>query len=422
MARFFNGNGLTMNSFSAQLTQVRSNQPAAPIWQSEAVRAGHYIFTSAVLATDWKHGIAPEATVDERFPYFGSEIERQTDYIMRSISRTLQAAGSGLHLVAKAHVFILDCADFLGFDRVWNKYFRSPPTRTTVGPAGLLIPGARIEISVIALAEESGLKPEPAVSNAPRPLTKKVEAMKAGDFVFTSGQLAHDAKNGVPPEAAGSAGGPDLIRQSAYTIKNMTQSIGAAGATPGQVIKGQALLLDARQESELLVAWREAFADNPALSVLGVGSLLVGGTLLEIDLTAYLGKDIRLPSRKAQHGPVAIGCGSLVFSAGIYPGFDTGKLPAECVVPAPYPHYSSAIRLQTEWVLKRLDAALREVGSDLEHVAKAQVFLSDLADFAVFDDVWREHFKVPPARSVVKTSGLPVDGARIAIEVYAATA
>src|SRR5262245_6105751 len=260
--------GVTMhNSSSPRLTQIRSQQPAAPIWQSEAVRVGPYIFTSAVLATDWKHGVAPEATVDQRFPYFGSEIERQTDYIMRSISRTLQAAGSGLHLVAKANVFILDCADFLGFDRVWNNYFRAPPTRTTVGSAGLLIPGARIEISVIALAEDSGLKVQPAVSNAPRPLAKKVEAMRAGEFVFTSGQLAHDAKNGVPPEAAGAGERPDLTKQSAYTIKNMTRSLRAAGASPQQVIKGQALLLDARQQSEFLVAWRHAFADRPALSV-----------------------------------------------------------------------------------------------------------------------------------------------------------
>lgn len=406
----------------AALVQIRSAQPAAPVWQAEAVRAGNYIFTSAALATDWKNGIAPEATVDPRFPYFGSEIERQTDYIMRSLSRTLQAAGSGLHLVAKAHVFILDCADFLGFDRVWNKYFRAPPTRTTVGPAGLLVPGARIEISVIALAEDSGLRLEPAVSNAPRPLTKKVEAMKADEFVFTSGQLAHDAKNGVPPEAAGKGGAADLTLQSAYTIKNMTQSIGAAGASPAQVIKGQALLLDARQESEMLAAWRKSFGDNPALAVVGVGSLLVGGTLLEIDLTAYLGNDLRLPAKKAPQGPAAIGCGSLVFSAGIYPGFDTGKFPPECVVPAPYPHYSSAIRLQTEWILKRLATALAEVGSDLEHVAKAQIFLTDLSDFAVFDEVWRENFKVPPALSVVQTSGLPLEGARVAIEVYAATA
>lgn len=412
-----------MNSFSpSKLTQVHTHQVAAPIWQAEAVRAGQFVFTSGVLPTDWKHGIAPEARVDAQFPFFGSEIERQTDYILRSISQTLQAAGSGLHLVAKAHVFILDCADFLGFDRIWNKYFSAPPTRTTVGPAGLLIPGARIEIAVIALAEDSGLKVQPAVSNAPRPLTKKVEAIRAGDFVFTSGQLAHDAVNGVPASAAGLGGRADIAKQTTYTITNMVQSIGAAGATPEQVIKGQALLLNARQGNEFVEAWQSTFADSPALAILGVGSLLVGGTLLEIDLTAYTGAELRLPSRKSPYGPEAVGCGDLVFSRGMYPGFDTGNLPRECIVPKPYPHYSSAIRLQTEWVLTRLDAALREVGSDLEHIAKAQIFLTDLSDFATFDQVWREHFKVAPARSVVKASGFPVEGARIAIEAYAVTA
>jgi enamine deaminase RidA (YjgF/YER057c/UK114 family) len=56
-------------------------------------------------------------------------------------------------------------------------------------------------------------------------LTKKVEAMRAADLVFTSGQLAHDAKNGVPPEAAGAAGRADFTKQSTYTIKNMTQPL-----------------------------------------------------------------------------------------------------------------------------------------------------------------------------------------------------
>ena len=120
--------------------------------------------------------------------------------------------------------------------------------------------------------------------------------------------------------------------------------------------------------------------------------------------------------------PEAIGCGELVFSAGIFPGFDSGEMPPECVVHAAYPHYASSIQLQTEWVLARLDAALRKVGSDLAHVAKAQVFLTDLNDFAIFDDVWRAHFQTAPARSVVKASPLPVPGARIAVEVIALAA
>jgi enamine deaminase RidA (YjgF/YER057c/UK114 family) len=245
--------------------------------------------------------------------------------------------------------------------------------------------------------------------------------MRGGDLVFTSGQLAHNAVSGVAPEAMGPAGRVDLAKQTTYTLNNLLGSLKAAGASADQVVKCQALLLDASEERTYLGAWHEKFSNRPALSVLGVGSLLVGGTVLEIDLTAYVGDDLRLPSEFSRRGPEAIGCGDIVFSAGIFPGFDTGELPPECRVHPAYPHYSSAIRLQTEWVLKRLDHALRGVGSDLAHVAKAQVFLTDLDDFAQFDEVWREHFAVPPARSVVGTSGFAVKDARIGVEVYALT-
>jgi enamine deaminase RidA (YjgF/YER057c/UK114 family) len=132
------------------------------------------VFTSAQLATDWVNGIAPEACVNPEFPYFESSIVKQTDYILRALSRTLQASGSSLDNVVKAHVFLDDCADFLGFDRVWNLYFQEPPTRTTVGAAGLLVPGAKIEISLIAIIPGRGMLKRSARSDAPRPLTKKV--------------------------------------------------------------------------------------------------------------------------------------------------------------------------------------------------------------------------------------------------------
>lgn len=401
---------------------INSSKPTAPIWQSDAVRAGPFIFTSAALPTDWKGGIHPDAAIDEHFPYFASAAERQTDYILRTLSRTLIHAGSALDRVVKANVFLTDSTDFPGFDRVWKRYFQNPPTRTTVGAAGLLVPGARLEISLTALASDSGIVGEPATSDAPRPLTKKVEAMRAGDFVFTSGQLAHNAVDGVPPEAAGPVGQIDIGKQTTYTIGNMTRSLAAAGASLADVVKAQALPLDARREPGILHAWRDAFARLPALGVPGIGSLLVTDTIIEIDLTAYTGGEIRYSPQTTARGPEAIGCGDLVFSAGIFPGMDNGKLPPESVVHPAYPHYSSAITLQTEWVLARLDAALRSVGSDLAHIAKAQVFLTDLNDFALFDEVWRRHFPTPPARSVVKTSGLSVEGARIAIEVVAVTA
>jgi enamine deaminase RidA (YjgF/YER057c/UK114 family) len=404
-----------------KIIAFRSGETPAPFCQSEAVRAGPFIFTSAKLATDWKSGIVPEAHINPEQPYLGDSAELQTDYIMRSLVRTLHQAGSTLEHVVKAHVFLREGSAFGGFDRVWKRYFTAPPTRTTVGADGLLVPDARLEISLIALAADTGLKHTAASSDGPRPLTKKVEAMRGGDFVFTSGQLAHDAVSGVAEEAKGPGGAVDFAKQTTYTLNNLLRSLKAAGANADQVIKCQALLLDASDEKSYMGAWGGKFSNRTALSVLGCGSLLVGGTALEIDLTAYVGSDLRLPAAIGPRGPEAIGCGDLVFSAGVFPGFDTGELPEECKVHPAYPHYSSPIRLQTEWVLKRLDRALRCVGSDLAHVAKAQVFLTDLNDFAQFDDVWRQYFPTPPARSVVGSSGLAVKDARIAVEVYALT-
>lgn len=397
------------------LQTVRSAAPQSPVHQSEAVIAGPLVFTSAQLATDWVHGIALEAKSNPEFPYFESDIVKQTDYILRALSRTLQAAGSSLQHVVKAHVFLTDCTDFLGFDRVWNLFFKEPPSRTTVGINGLLVPGARIEISLIAIVPGHGVERQPAHSNAPRPMTKKVEAMAAGDFVFTSGQLAHNARDGVPPEAAGVDGALDIRKQSRYTLLNLNQSLQAAGASAEQVIKTQALLLDANQQAEYEAAWTDEFKVSPAYSAVGIGSLLVGGTEIEIDLTAYRGTDT--PRRIEVDGRVqAVSCGGFVFTSGILPGVIGSDIAAGLIPHPAYPYYSSAIRVQTEEVVKRLKDLLTEAGSGLEQLVKVQVFLTDMADFEVFDQVWRSHFGVPPARSVVKTSGLPLAGARIAIE------
>jgi enamine deaminase RidA (YjgF/YER057c/UK114 family) len=53
-------------------------------------------------------------------------------------------------------------------------------------------------------------------------------------------------------------------------------------------------------------------------------------------------------------------------------------------------------------------------------VVKAQVFLLNLRDFSAFDEVWKEYFAVPPARTTVGTSGLLVKDALIEIDLIGA--
>jgi len=62
------------------------------------------------------------------------------------------------------------------------------------------------------------------------------------------------------------------------------------------------------------------------------------------------------------------------------------------------------IEAQARNVLDRIGATLAELGSGLEDVVRVTVWLSDLALFASFNDVYRSYFKAPhlPVRSTVQ--------------------
>src|SRR6266436_9175073 len=109
--------------------------------------------------------------------------------------------------------------------------------------------------------------------------------------------------------------------------------------------------------------------------------------------------------------------GPWVFAPGqIASDYKTGVAPEARRNPA-FPYYGSSIKKQTRYILNNLKNTFKAAGSSLDQVVKAQVFLTDLADFFAFDEVWKEFFKTPPPRSTVGTSGLLVDGCRIEIEI-----
>jgi enamine deaminase RidA (YjgF/YER057c/UK114 family) len=79
------------------------------------------------------------------------------------------------------------------------------------------------------------------------------------------------------------------------------------------------------------------------------------------------------------------------------------------------------IRGQTAQVLAMVDRLLAEAGSDKAHILRAQIFLSDLADFAGMNEVW-DDWVAPgdaPPRATVQAA-LAKPGWRIEIVVTAA--
>jgi 2-iminobutanoate/2-iminopropanoate deaminase len=73
------------------------------------------------------------------------------------------------------------------------------------------------------------------------------------------------------------------------------------------------------------------------------------------------------------------------------------------------------VAVQTERVLKNLEAILKAAGSGLERVVRTTVFLKNMGDFAAMNEVYGRFWKSsPPARSTVEVARLPRD---VAVEI-----
>jgi 2-iminobutanoate/2-iminopropanoate deaminase len=116
---------------------------------------------------------------------------------------------------------------------------------------------------------------------------------------------------------------------------------------------------------------------------------------------------INIPDGPPQAGPYshAVAAGGFIHVSGQIPINPDGK-----VIRGP-------IREQVRLALENLRRVLEGAGSSLEHVVRVNVYLLDMRDFAVFNEVYAEFFPQNcPARSCVQVARLPKD---VEIEVDA---
>ncbi len=95
--------------------------------------------------------------------------------------------------------------------------------------------------------------------------------------------------------------------------------------------------------------------------------------------------------------------------------FSSGQIPLD---PASGEVVGSTIEAQTEQVVKNLGAVLKEAGASFETVLKTTCFLSDMENFAAFNQVYAKYFTKKPARSTVAVKALP-KGVLVEVEAIA---
>ncbi|TLD86020.1 RidA family protein [Helicobacter sp. MIT 05-5294] len=103
-----------------------------------------------------------------------------------------------------------------------------------------------------------------------------------------------------------------------------------------------------------------------------------------------------------QNAPQAIGPYSqaMVANGIVYTSGQIGLTPQGELV--------SGIEAQTRQVLKNLEEVLKAGGSNLQNVLKTTIFLSNIEDFGIVNEIYAEFFGAhKPARSTVAVKTLP---------------
>ena len=96
--------------------------------------------------------------------------------------------------------------------------------------------------------------------------------------------------------------------------------------------------------------------------------------------------------------------------------YTSGQIPLD---PVTGELVGTTIEEQAEQVMKNLVAVLEAAGTKPENAVKTLCFLTDINDFAAFNEVYARYFTEKPARSCVGIQSLP-KGALCEVEVIAA--
>jgi enamine deaminase RidA (YjgF/YER057c/UK114 family) len=264
--------------------------------------------------------------------------------------------------------------------------------------------------------------------------------IKAGRWIFATGHKGTaDYVNGMSPDVLRSSlpswDRSKQRRESDQIYANLGRVLKAAGSGFSNVVRVDQYFTDYRAVPPYHDARRAALAGNipPSTSILQQ-RLLLAGQEIEMQMIAVVpGKGMRVqhirPKSHVIHRSsgysLALTAGDFVFVAGRLADALTVSdgLAAEARLPAGHLWKGVPVMVETEYIIKKkIEPALEAAGSSLADVVKCQVYLRDAADFAPFNETWREHFpRNPPATSLIPmpTPGLGLEDGRVEINTIA---
>ena len=327
----------------------------------------------------------------------GADIARQTTIALARIDEHLRAERSSLADSVVITVYLRDAADFAAMNDAYRQAWTGPPpTRTTV-VTDLFTPGARVEMSAVAVpagAERRVVQPQRWMAS-PNPYSY---AIRTGDTLFLSGLIPRNGKDNSTVQGK-------IDEQTRAVMENAREILEGAGLSLAHIVSARAFLPNLDDFADFNRIYREYVgADRPARAT--VGARLTGAAYnVEVTFVASAAPRQAIET-SAQPNPnlsAAVRAGSSLFVSGLLPD-------AEAMTRDP--------AAQTRDIIRKLGAVLQKADFTPRDVRDLLVYVTDDEARTTAMEVCHDAFATAPAISPVAVR-LAAAGARVEIMAYA---
>jgi enamine deaminase RidA (YjgF/YER057c/UK114 family) len=407
------------------------------IQYAQGVRAGPWLFFTGHMASDFARGLAAEVAGKPGHP-LGSppRYRREGDFIIDRFGRLIAAEGGDLRHIVRVDQYYPSAQVVNAYQRARKAVLKEfVPPSTSVLMEELLVAGANMDVSMIAVLPGGGREPKPAQpEGVPVPQHSGfIASLVSGDYVFVAGQMPNNEEmTGLakpayrPPNAVWN--GTDIRLQAEFLITSrLKPALEAGGSSLRNAIKAQVYLTNIDDLPEFLDVWNGHFADHPcALTVVATKGLALLESILEINIfglrdNAKSKKEI-IAHKGSQHmrlGPAAVRAGDLLCLSALYAADADGAV-APVRDSAGLKYFGVPARHEMRAILTAADEICGAAGASLANLLRVNHFVGDLDVVHPVLRAWQEKLAGAPVPfGAVRTpASMAVPGCNIVADMW----
>jgi len=325
-----------------------SKVSSGPVHYAQAVRAGHWLFVTGLLAQDFKKGIPKIATALGFASREASPAEREASMIFDHLEKILAAGGTSRDNIVRVDQYFTSVAAVAPYQGIRRKRLGTiAPASTSMVMEDLPLANASMQLDALAVIPTTDFQPRAVAPPDVVSVSGPSPSVAVGDFVFISGQLATAdpgakirdglAEDACVPPTAFWGGQPIQVETEYVLRRRIAPALERAGSSAKNVIKAQVYLTHIEDLHVFRQVWADYFDGAlPATTIIVAPKRSIGIAAARVEINVIALRGDAVATRKEviecdvapayAECPAAVKAGDLLFLSGLMANDDNGRV------------------------------------------------------------------------------------------------